>query len=298
MYTRTFLSGKSFTTLCIGIFFVGTAFITGCKKSDSITDAGQTTTVSDDAADAVDAVSDALASNNGGAMDQLNDVLEISAGVGVGAGEALGKSYGDTTFVSRQYDSTTATWTMYLLRQKSVLPLYFGLWTRTYTHQFRANGRPQKFRAPAGGSVADSIIHKTISTGCTGYFWTPRLVHHLVSLSGNWTASNTNTDTVTINGSYVWSGIDTIKVTARSGRVINRTISLTFTNVRGPRGLRRDRSAATSGTITGTYSATVTVPGRAPYTVTKTFTIILGGGNAAITIDGTKFTADLATGDH
>lgn len=297
MYTRAILNGKLFTALCIGIFVVGTAFITGCKKSDSITDAGQTTTASDDVADAVDAVSDALASNNGGAMDQVNDVFEISAGVGVGAGEAFGKSYGDTTVVSRQYDSTTATWTMYLLRQKSALPLYFGLWTRTYTLQFRANGRPQKFRA-VGGSVADSIIHKTISTGCTGYFWTPRLVHHLVSLSGNWTASNTNTDTVTINGLYSWSGIDTIKATARSGRVINRTISLTFSNVRGPRGMRRDRSSATSGTITGTYSATITVPGKAPYTVTKTFTIILGGGNAAITIDGTKYTADLATGDH
>lgn len=297
MHTRTFFSGRIFTALCIGIFFVGATFITGCKKSDSIADAGQTTTTSDDAADAVDAVSDALASNNGGAMDQVNDVFEISAGVGVGAGEALGKSYGDTTVVSRQYDSTTATWTIYLLRQKSVLPLYFGFWTRTYTVQFRANGRPQKFRA-VGSSVADSIIHNTIPTGCTGYFWTPRLVHHLVSLSGNWTASNTNTDTVTINGSYVWSGIDTIKVTARAGRVINRTISMTFTDVRGPRGVRRDRSAATSGRITGTYSATITLPGKAPYTVTKTFTIILGGGNAAITIDGTNFTADLATGDH
>ncbi len=299
MHTRTFFSGKFFTAICIGIFFAGSAFIAGCKKSDSNPAAAQTATVADDAANAVDAVSAAIASNNGGAMDQANDVFEIAGGVGVGTGEALGKSYGDTTVVSRQYDSTSATWTLGLYRQKSTLPLYFGVWTRTYTHQFRANGKPQKFRAPLGGSVADSIIHKTISAGCTGYFWTPRLVHHLISLSSNWTASNTNTDTVTINGSYVWSGIDTIKVAARAGTVINRTISLTFTNVRGPRGLRHDRSAGTSGTITGTYGATVTVPGKAPYTVTKTFTIILGGGNGAITLDdGTKATTNLATGDH
>jgi hypothetical protein len=41
-----------------------------------------------------------------------------------------------------------------------------------------------------------------------------------------------------------------------------------------------------------------TAPGKAPYTVTKTFTIVLGGGDATFTIEGTKFVSDLATGDH
>lgn len=289
---------KIFIGVTVGIFLAGTAFFAGCKKSDTVTgDNSQTTTVSDDVSDAVDAVSDALASNNGGAMDQVNDVLEIAGGVGVGGSESLTKAYGDTTIVSRQYDSATVSWTTFLMRQKSSLPLYFGYWTRTYSIQFRANGKPQKFRAPVGGSVADTIIHRIVATGCTGYFWTPRLVHHLASLSGDWTASNTNTDTVTINGSYNRSGIDTLKVAARSGAVVNRTISLTFVDVKGPRGLRRDRSAATSGRITGIYTATVTFNG-ATHTVTRTFTIILGGGNATITIDGSKFTADLTTGDH
>jgi hypothetical protein len=104
---------------------------------------------------------------------------------------------------------------------------------------------------------------------------------------------------VTLNGSYNWSGIDTIQApAARKGRVLVHTIALTFVNVKGPRGARIARSAKTSGTITCTYTATVTVPGKAPYIVTKTFTIVLGAGDATFSIDGSKFVSDLATGDH
>ncbi len=291
MHTRTFLGGKFFSALCIGIFFVGTAFIAGCKKSDSNpVAADQTVTTTDDAADAV---SDALASNNGGAMDQVNDVFELAGGVGVGA-ESLGKTAADSTYWSKTFDSTTTKWTTHLYKQKSGL-LYYGIWTREYQYQFIANGKAQKFRAPTGGSVADSIIHQIIPGGCSGYFWTPRLTHHLTSLSASWVASNT--DTVTINGTYARSGVDTITVAARKGRVLVSSLSLTFKNVKGPRGSRLNRSEKTSGEIDGIYTATVTVTGKTPFTITKTFTIILGGGSATYTIDTTKYVRDLATGD-
>ncbi len=293
MRARTFLSSKFFTAICIGIFFVGTAFITGCKKSDSNpVAADQTVTTTDDAADAV---SDALASNNGGAMDQVNDVFELAGGVGVGA-ESLSKTAADSTFWTRTFDSTTTKWTTHLYKQKSGL-LYYGIWTREFQHQFIANGKAQKFRAPIVGSVADSIIHQILAEGCSGYFWTPRLTHHLTSLSASWVASNTNTDTVTINGTYARSGVDTITVAARKGRVFVSSLTLTFKNVKGPRGSRLSRSEKTSGEIDGTYTATVTVTGKAPFTITKTFIIILGGGTATYTIDTTKYVRDLATGD-
>ncbi|HTR80413.1 MAG TPA: hypothetical protein VMM58_02205 [Bacteroidota bacterium] len=269
-------------------------FVAGCKKNDSnpVGDVA-TTTVSDDVADAADAVSDALASNNGGAIDEVNDVFEIAGGVTVGG--TLGKVDNDSTIIGGQYDSAQVAWILSVSKKDSVSSVYYGAWTRKYWLQFRANGIPQEFRRTKG-VLADTIEHRLLDA--TGYFRTPRLMHHLTSLTSDWIVSDINADTVTINGTYSWSGIDTIMATARKGRVLDRTISLTFENVRGPRGSRLNRSQKTSGTIEGSYTATVTVPGKAPYTVTETFTIVLGNGEASFTIGGAHFISDLTTGDH
>ena len=291
-----FASRRLLAMFFIGAIAMTATLITGCKKNDSNPLGNSSTvTTSDDVADAADAVSDALASNNGGAMDQVNDVFEIAGGVGVGV---LGKADGDTTFVGKQYDSSTVSWTTTTFKERSNLPLYYGVWTRVHWLQFRTNGTAQKFRT-TNGVVADTILHQLDPLGNTGYFYTPRLVHHLLSISSNWIASNTNTDTVTINGSYKWSGIDTIEAPfARKGRVLNHTITLTFVNVKGPTGARLARSEKTSGEIDARYQATVTTPAGTTYTVDKSFTIILGGGDATFSIDGSKFVSDLATGDH
>jgi hypothetical protein len=285
---------RKLTLFLSATLIMAAVFIAACKKNDSNpVGSSATVTTSADISDAADAVSDALASNNGGAMDQVNDVFEIAGGVGVGV---LGKTSSDTSYFLKTYDSATVSWTTTTYKEEATLPLYYGKWTRVHWLQFRANGNAQKFRT-TNGVIADTILHQL--TGGTGYFYTPRLVHHLVSIGSNWVVSNTNTDTVTINGSYNWSGVDTIQApAARKGRVLNHTIALTFVNVRGPRGPRLARSVKTSGTITCTYTATVTVPGKAPYTVTETFTIVLGGGAATFSIGGTNFISDLASGDH
>jgi len=290
------VSKRILTVFFIAIFLVAAAFIAGCKKNDSNPASTSTTaTLSDEATDAADAVSDALASNNGGAMDQVNDVFEIAGGVGVGGG-VLGKTSSDSLSVGKLYDTTSMAWIISVFKQKNTpLQPYYGIWTREFWLQFRANGQPQKFRK-TNGAFADTIIHQL--KGGTGYFWTPRLVHHLDSISSQWTASNTNTDTVTINGRYFWSGIDTIKAAARLGRVLHHSISMTFVDVKGPSGPRLVRSEKTSGTINVDYTATVTLAGKELYSITKSFTIVLGGGDATFSINGLRFVADLATGDH
>jgi hypothetical protein len=290
--TKPFVVLAAATLFCLGIFS-----FTGCNKNSSnpLSASDQSVSSTTITQNVADAVSDALASNNGGALDQVNDVLELSAGVGIGSGTALGKIASDSMLVNRMYDSTAVAWSISAFKQRSALPLYYGVWTRDYWHQFSANGHPQKFRV-TNSVVADNIKHRL--TGGTGYFFTPRLVHHLRSISSDWTATNTNTDTVTINGSYSRAGVDTILAVARKGTVLEHTLSLTFVDVKGPRGTRFNRSEKTSGTIQGTYTATITAPGKDPITVTKTFTITLGGGNASFSVDGTRFIADLATGDH
>ena len=281
--------------LCTVFLFSAALFLGGCKKSDSNPLTNSATTVTEDAADAADAVSDALASNNGGAMDQVNDVFEIAGGVGVGGG-VLGKTSASASLSGATYDPATMSWTMTLVKKDSLLlPLYYGYWTRNYWFQFRANGQPQKY-GNTNSVLADTIEHRLL--GGTGYFFTPRLVHHLISISSDWTASSIKTDTVTINGTYSWTGTDTIKVLARKGTVLVRTITLNFQNVRGPKGPRRAQSDATSGTISGTYDATVTTASGVQHHITRTFIIVLGGGKAKFSIDEFSFVSDLGTGDH
>lgn len=285
MHTRVFLSGKLFTAFCIGIFIVGTAFITGCKKSDSITD---TPTVSDDVANAADAVSDALASNNGGAMDQVNDVFEIAGGTGVGGSAGanmLAKTYIDS--VSLSFNTRDTSWSLYVYRNRGT-----NVWSRSYRHQFI--GPSGKAQAGRAGAV---LVKHQLLTG-TGHFQTLRLIHDLTSISSNWTASINADTTVTINGTYSRAGRDSVILGSRKNTLMTDSLSLTFTDVKGPRGSRLNRSEKTSGIISGVYIATISVPGKATRTITKTFTITLGGGNATFTIDGNKFTANLATGDH
>lgn len=274
-----------------------TGLFSGCSKNatNPISTNDQNSQSVAMADNVADAVSDALASNNGGALDQVNDVFEIAGGVGIGLGNGLGKITMDSTTIIRTYDSTAVAWTLNVFKQKSRLPLYYAVWTRDYWYQFSANGQPQEFRI-TGNVAADNIKHKL--TGGTGYYFTPRLVHHLLSISSDWTASNTNTDTVTINGSYSRAGVDTILATSRKGTVLNNTLTLNFINVKGPRGNRLNGSEQTSGTIQGTYTATVTAPGKDPVTITKTISITLGGGRARFSVDGIAYIADLATGDH
>jgi hypothetical protein len=108
MNTIDSVARKTLTAFFIGTFIMVAAFVEGCKKNDSNPVGSSTVTPAADVSDAVDAVSDALASNNGGAIDQVNDVFEIAGGVGVGV---LGKTSSDTSYFLKTYDSATVSWT-------------------------------------------------------------------------------------------------------------------------------------------------------------------------------------------
>jgi hypothetical protein len=103
---------------------------------------------------------------------------------------------------------------------------------------------------------------------------------------------------VTINGSFFRSGVDTIKSAGRTGRILSDSLSLSFENVRGPRGPRHSRSEGTRGTIVVFFSANVTTAKGLKYSITRTFTIVLNGGYAEFSIDGFRFRSDLGSGNH
>jgi hypothetical protein len=118
-------------------------------------------------------------------------------------------------------------------------------------------------------------------------------------------ATGTNTNTVTVNtfngGAYTRVGKDTMRL-RNAERTIDHRLTMTFTNVVGPRGSRLELSQKTGGTITGTFSAKITFTRGDLYRereINRTFTILLGGtnGTAVIRIDNTDYAADVQTGE-
>ena len=172
---------------------------------------------------------------------------------------------------------------------------------RTYRYQFLNKlGTFQKYWL-TGTDTAYSI-HFTIVNG-SGYHRNFRVARHMTSLSGEWMITGTNTNTITLNtvndAPYRCSGIDTV-TTEHAKRTMNYTLMLTFTNVTGPRGSRLDVAEKTSGTLSGTYHATVTFLRGSAYserTVDRTFTITLGGDGQEIHLGDRRFPCDGRTGE-
>lgn len=252
--------------------------------------------------DAAESIASAVGADNGGATDQLSDVIELAGASGLQkpAEVLLGKYSEPNTIASidTSYDPVTGTWTLRLERERgNPNGIPYAEISRTYTYQFlNKNGQPQKYWK-TGADTAYTIKFNIVEG--TGTHRTRRLSQELTGLSGSFTATGVNTRLVTINGTYFRSAVDTL-TTRNAVRTLDHALNLTFTNVQGPRGSRLELSRKISGTISGTYTAKVTFQRGESYgekTINRSFTINLGGGNANLNISGKNFEADLTSGE-
>lgn len=252
--------------------------------------------------DAAESIASAVGADNGGATDQLSDVIELAGASGLQkpAEVLLGKYSEPNTIASidTSYDPVTGTWTLRLERERgNPNGIPYAEISRTYTYQFlNKNGQPQKYWK-VGADTAYTIKFNIVEG--TGTHRTRRLSQQLTGLSGSFTATGVNTRLVTINGTYFRSAVDTV-TTRNAVRTLDHALNLTFTNVQGPRGSRLELSRKISGTVSGTYTAKVTFQRGESYgetTINRSFTINLGGGNANLNISGKNFEADLTSGE-
>ncbi|KAA0226114.1 hypothetical protein EDS67_20665 [candidate division KSB1 bacterium] len=252
--------------------------------------------------DAAESIASAVGADNGGATDQLSDVIELAGASGLQkpAEVLLGKYSEPNTIASidTSYDPATGTWTLRLERERgNPNGIPYAEISRTYTYQFlNKNGQPQKYWK-VGADTAYTIKFNIVEG--TGTHRTRRLSQQLTGLSGSFTATGVNTRLVTINGTYFRSAVDTV-TTRNAVRTLDHALNLTFTNVQGPRGSRLELSRKISGTVSGTYTAKVTFQRGESYgetTINRSFTINLGGGNATLNISGKNFEADLTSGE-
>lgn len=279
------------TTKFLVFLLLAGIFIAGCKKDDPIS-AGDTAALYEDAAEII---STAMGDESGGAAESYGDILNVAGG---GSFSVITPTAdGDMTVTAGDpiYDPATGWWTVTVDRSRSNNMVSFSF-QREYRYQFQKNGVFQQYRI-SGNDTATTLKFKTVSG--TGYFSSPRVKHHLTSLSGAWTVTDIDKDTVTINSdtNYVRAGIDSI-ITRNMIRTFDHTLTITkMTNVRGPRyrpffspTWRRDNCyQAISGTVEGNFSATITFQRGEAYkerSINTSFVVTFGGGNGTISIIG------------
>lgn len=269
--------------------------LVGCEKG---TEATQDPILEEDAATAV---AGAISEDGGGAADQLSDVSAISTSGGLSAEVSLfnaalsasGPASVDTTYVP----ADTATIYTISRARSSLAGTFVSLATRVYFVKFINNSGVAQRRYIVGTDTARSMIFRILYG--RGYHRTPFRVHRLDSLAGDWVVTNLNTPVVTVNGTYYRSGTDTLR-TRNAERTHDNALSATFTNVTRPRRGLGGTSDAISGTISGTYTATITFTNGDLYkerSFSKPFTIDLSGTDADININGRRFRSTWQRGE-
>jgi len=283
-------------------------FGTGCRKNatgptlDSSINSNQ---------DAAQSIANAIGEDNGGVTDQMGDIadatgsLGISSNVGMSSPEgALLKPAGVAGDSVTSMPNSDTSWTITVVRNRVGLLGRQAGFNRTYYLKFiDPNGTaiPRYITSTTPADTASSIVFM-IESG-TGHVVTRFVSTHLLSISADFFAAGTNTSVITVNGTFTRTGTDTIK-TLTGERVLNYTLTATLENVTRPRVPRYTLGAtirrATGGTMTGTYTATVTVLKGNSYSersFTKDFTVTFGDNTGSIEVNGVNFTCDLQTGE-
>jgi hypothetical protein len=300
---------RSTNSALIAIAF-GMLLVTGCRKNSTGPPLDASLNSNQDAAQSV---ANAVGEDNGGVMDQMGDIADATGSAGISANvgtywteETLMKSTttnGDT--IVKTFNTSDTSWTVYVSRSRVGLLGRQAGFTRTYYMKFIDQdgiALPRYITMTTPADTASTILFKVLAG--LGYTQTRYVSTYLLSISSDLVVTGAKTSTITVNGTFTRTGTDTI-MTRTGERVLNHTLVASLQNVTGPRTPRYLTSTrvprATGGTITGTYTATVSVVRGDSYTernFTKTFTITFGiDGIGSINMNGTRFTCDITYGE-
>jgi len=297
---------KNSILLPLAALFIIALSIAGCKKNDNPVDASTMEAAA--TLDAAESIGAALAINNGGALEQFSDVVASSSTEGLVSGSTgfmFGFGNGNAQ-VEKTYDSLTGWWTVIVNKNRGDSTGQFhARYNRVYMLRFiNKNGAFQKHYVTPNNGTADTAytIDQKIVSG-SGVLVRPGISRKLLSLSAEWTTTNANTSTVTVNtlpnSPLVRTASDTIS-RVNILRTLNNSLTLNFVNVKGPRAKGLNWHRAISGTITGTYTATVTFRKGDEYrekVINRTINITLGGDKIKLALGGQNFLVDPETGE-
>ena len=271
--------------------------VTSCNKN-SLSPEEQAVLNEDVAASVVSAAGE----ENGGALDQIGDLVDAATTSGpsrvASLSAAFASSPGAIANATANYDSVNQRWVIEISRERmSADGKFYAMIERTYYLQYRNSADQPQIGWLVGSDTAYSIKFDIVDG--SGRHYSPRLSQALTHLAASWISTGVNTDTTVINGTYTRSAVDTIK-TRRAVRTLDHTITMTFTDLKGPRGSRLNLAAKVSGTVTGNYQAEISFTSGNAYaerSVNRDFTITLGNGNGSVNLGGITVGWDVKSGD-
>jgi len=284
------------------LMMIAGIFFTGCEKNS--VDAGDASILYEDAAESISA---AMGDESGGAMESFADISSVAGETT--ANRAFTKTSGESSVMTvttpAVYDPATGWWSVTIDRSRNGAYVDASV-HRVYQYQFLKNGVAQQNRI--NGQDTANILKFKIVSG-SGFFRNQHVHHNLTQLKGAWTATKIDKDTVVLNSdtTFVRSGVDSI-ITRNMTRTFTHTTTMEFIDVKGLRyqpsivNWRTNFNQAVSGTVNGTFNATITFERGDAYkerTINKTFTVTLGAGDGSLTINGGgKFGMDLHGGNR
>jgi hypothetical protein len=246
-------------------------------------------TVDDDVATSLAA---SLAGENGGIADQIVDIVSLAGSYGMRHNNLVANQTSPT------YNLGTRTWEWDFAREfTSANGLYHAIVGRSYQWRFlKQDGQPQ-ITYILGNDTAYTI-ELTIVSG-EGRHLLPELSQTLTSLSGRLVATGTNTDEITVNGTWSRAALDTIR-TRYAVRTLNHACSLMIDNMQCVRDTTSQPWRSISGTISGVYSAGISFSSGDAYvedSVSRDIHIEIDSATAAITVGDSTWTSTLRRGE-
>jgi hypothetical protein len=233
-----------------------------------------------------------LAADGGGVIDQLAD---LSAAIG---GLDAGKTLVHERFHEAVYDDQTGTWTITVARERGNPDgVPYAAISRVYTLRLLdAEGQPQQFRVVDGDTARTAEF--AIVSGA-GTHRTRRFEQNLDALAGSFLVTGVETDLLTVDGTWSRSASNRLEA-PRFVRTHASTLDLELIDVVVPRQGGLDLSQVVSGLVEGSYVADITIERGDDYAerhVERTFTLVLGDGEAELTLGGQGYRCSLQTGE-
>ncbi|PKN79978.1 MAG: hypothetical protein CVU48_03510 [Candidatus Cloacimonetes bacterium HGW-Cloacimonetes-1] len=271
--------------MALSLFIIFT--ITACGDSSTESEFGANY-------DGAQSIGASVSYNTGGAVDQMADLSALLVADSKSALQRLNPDKG----IVMTYNISTGYWNILLTRERGLAGSHpYANITRNYTLQYRnETGDFQKYYV-TNNDTARTVIFNIISG--SGEHITRNVHQNLDALTGAWIVTKANTDSVVVNGTYNRQAHDTI-TGYNSTRVSVNTLAVELENVILPRGYTLHYYNAVSGTLTGTFDATITFSSGDTYVeriVHRDINVSFGEGTAKIDLGARIFKTNLLSGE-